>query len=309
MEPASVLVFGSLNADLVIRADRLPRKGETLQGGDLAVYPGGKGANQAYAAARLGARTMMFGAVGRDVFGDLLLESLKGGGVDVSGIRRTDGATGCASITVLPDGDNSILLAPGANATINEHWADAMAPDLERKPIVLCQLEVPLPAVTALLQSAAAKGARVILDPAPACPLSSELLRLAYMVTPNQTECALLIGRPDQPPETYEDAREAARLLHERGVGQVIVKMGERGCFVSAGDESFVVPAFTVEAVDTTAAGDTFNAGVAAALAEGRSLREAVELGSAAAAISVTRAGAQASAPTREEAERLMRGN
>ena len=309
MGRTSVLVFGSLNADLVIRADRLPRKGETLQGGDLAVYPGGKGANQAYAAARLGARAMMFGAVGRDVFGDLLLESLKGGGVDVSGVQRTAGATGCASITVLPDGDNSILLAPGANATLNEHWADAMAQELERKPIVLCQLEVPLPAVQALLESAAAKGARVILDPAPAQPLTSELLRLAYMVTPNQTECALLIGRPDQQPETHQEARDAALLLHDRGVNIAIVKMGELGCLVSTGKEAFAVSAYKVEAVDTTAAGDTFNAGVAAALAEGRSLREAVELGSAAAAISVTRAGAQASAPTREEAERLMRGN
>jgi len=311
METKAVLVFGSLNADLVIRADRLPREGETLQGGDLAVYPGGKGANQAFAAARLGAKTSMFGAVGSDVFGDLLLESLRGGAVDVSGVQRTDRATGSALITVLPNGENSILLAPGANAAVDPSWLDTMAKALDGKPIVLCQLEVPLPSVEALLRMAAPKGARVILDPAPARALDAEILRLAHIVTPNQTECALLIDRVNRPPETYEDAREACRLLHERGVGIAIVKMGEQGCFVSDGTasstESFIIPAYSVDPVDTTAAGDTFNAGLAAALAEGRSLRSAVELGTAAAAISVTRPGAQASAPTRQEAEDLMR--
>lgn len=307
MESTAVLVFGSLNADLVIRADRLPREGETLAGGDLSVYPGGKGANQAYAAARLGARTAMFGAVGRDVFGDLLLESLQGAGVDVSGVRRTERATGSASITVLPTGENSILLAPGANAAVEPSWLAAMAPALDQRPIVLCQLEVPLPSVAALLRDAAERGARVILDPAPARPLDAELLRLAHIVTPNQTECAILLDRPEAPPESYEDAREACRLLHERGVGAAIVKMGERGCFVSTGKETFVVPSHSVDATDTTAAGDTFNAGLAAGLAEGLSLREAVELGAAAAAISVTRPGAQASAPTRQETEDFMR--
>ena len=307
MPPSPVLVFGSLNADLVIRADRLPREGETLQGGDLAVYPGGKGANQAYAAARLGAQTTMYGAVGRDVFGDLLLESLSTGEVDVSGVRRLDRATGCASITVLPGGENAILIAPGANGAVDSTWVDAMAPALDLQPIVLCQLEVPLPGVEALLRGAHAKRARVILDPAPAQPLDAALLRLAHIVTPNQTECAMLMGRPDQPPETYEDAREAASRLHELGVRIAIVKMGEQGCLVSDGGESFVVPAHRVKPVDTTAAGDTFNAGVAAGLAEGLSLREAVELGAAAAAISVTRPGAQTSAPTRGEVEDLLR--
>ncbi len=301
-----VVVLGSLNADLVIRADRLPHAGETLQGGDLAVYPGGKGANQANAAARLGAQTAMYGAVGRDVFGELLLDSLGQAGVDVGGVQRIDRATGCASITVLPSGENAILLAPGANGAVDASWPRAMAPSLERRPIVLCQLEVPLPAVEALLRASAEKGAQVILDPAPAQPLASELLRLAHIVTPNQTECAILVGRPDQPPRSYEDARDAARLLHERGVHIAIVKMGEQGCLVSDGADSFTVPAHRVDPVDTTAAGDTFNAGVAAGLAEGLSLRAAVELGSAAAAVSVTRSGAQTSAPTREEVTRFV---
>ena len=307
MDSLPVLVFGSLNADLVIRADRLPREGETLQGGDLAVYPGGKGANQAYAAARLGARTAMYGAVGNDVFGDLLLESLRSAGVDVSGVARSGRATGSASITVLPNGENSILLAPGANAAVDASWVEGMGAALDQQPIVLCQLEVSLSAVTALLRSASARGARVILDPAPACSLDSEILALAHILTPNQTECALLIGQADRPPQTYEDAREACRLLHARGVRAAIVKMGEAGCFVSADGESFVVPAHRVNAIDTTAAGDTFNAGLAAALAEGQALRPAVELANAAAAISVTRPGAQASAPTRAEAEQQMR--
>jgi ribokinase len=307
MEISPVLVFGSLNADLVIRADRLPREGETLQGGDLCVYPGGKGANQAFAAARLGARTAMYGAVGTDVFGDLLLENLCGAGVDVSGVQRTNRATGSASITVLPNGENSILIAPGANAAVDQSWVEAMAPALDLQPIVLCQLETPLASVEALLQAAAARRVSVILDPAPACPLRAEVLELAHFVTPNQTECALLLGRPDQPPETFEEARQAADELHRRGVRTVIVKMGERGCFVSNGAEAFVTPAYNVEAIDTTAAGDTFNAGLAAGLAEGLPLREAVELGAAAAAISVTRVGAQVSAPTRAETEELMR--
>ncbi|MBI1356687.1 MAG: ribokinase [Acidobacteria bacterium] len=306
MKPTPVLVFGSLNADLVIRADRLPRAGETLQGGDLAVYPGGKGANQACAAARLGADVRMFGAVGRDVFGDLLLESLRGYGADASGVRRLERSTGSASITVLPNGDNAILLAPGANGAVDASWVDAMGPSLGDKPIVLCQLEVPLPAVEALLVAADAKGARVILDPAPAYPLSPELLVRASIVTPNQTEAALLIGRPEAPPATYEDAREVCRLLHERGVRTAIVKMGEQGCLVSDGGEPFVAPAHRVKAVDTTAAGDTFNGALAAALAEGLDLRAAVAFGNAAAAISVTRPGAQSSAPERAEVERLL---
>jgi ribokinase len=273
----------------------------------LAVYPGGKGANQAYAAARLGAKTAMYGAVGHDVFGDLLLESLRQAGVNVSGVRRTARATGSASIVVLPNGENSILIAPGANAAVDESWIEGMAPALDCQPIVLCQLETPLPAVRALLLAASSRNARVILDPAPACALDSEMLSLADIVTPNQTECALLISRATQPPVSYEDAREACLLLHARGVRTAILKMGEAGCFVSGRGETFIVSAHSVKAVDTTAAGDTFNAGLAAALAEGQSLRAAVGLANAAAAISVTRAGAQASAPTRAEAEQLMR--
>ena len=258
MTAVPILVLGSLNADLVIRAERLPRAGETLQGGDLAVYPGGKGANQACAAARLGAAVRMFGAVGRDVFGDLLLDSLRSCGVGSAGVRRLDRATGCASIAVLPGGDNAILLAPGANAAVDASWADALP--FEARSIALCQLEIPLPAVEALLARAAAAGARVILDPAPARALAPELLRLAHIVTPNQTEAAALIGRPDQPPVTYDDARDACRLLHERGVSTAIVKMGERGCFVSSGSEAWVIAAYKVEAVDTTGAGTSSTA-------------------------------------------------
>jgi ribokinase len=301
-----IFVLGSLNADLVIQADRLPTAGETLHGRDLSIYPGGKGANQAYAAARLGAKVAMFGAVGQDVFGDLLLESLKNSGVDLGGVVRSERATGSASITVLPNGENAILLSPGANASVSATWVEGLATKLSADQLVLCQLEVPFAAVEALLKISSEKGARGILDPAPAIELSSETLRLAEIVTPNQAECAVLLNRESQQPRTFEEGLEACRSLHERGVRIAIVKMGALGCVVSDGIESFTVEAYPVDAVDTTAAGDTFNAGLAAALATGSTLREAVEFGNAAAALSVTRPGAQSSAPSREEVERLL---
>jgi ribokinase len=305
----SIFVLGSLNADLVVQAERLPTPGETLQGSDLSIYPGGKGANQACAAARLGAKVAMFGFVGRDVFADPLLESLKNCGVDRAGVERSDRATGSASITVLPNGENTILLSPGANASVTAPWVEGLAPKLSVGQFVLCQLEVPFPAVEALLRVSSEKGARVILDPAPARQLSPETLCLAEIVTPNQAECAVLLDREGQPPRTFEEGLEACRSLHERGVRTAIVKMGELGCAVSDGDQSFAVEVYQVDPVDTTAAGDTFNAGLAAALAGGSDLRAAVEFGNAAAALSVTRAGAQSSAPSRAEVEDLMKGS
>ncbi|MDA1233861.1 MAG: ribokinase [Acidobacteria bacterium] len=302
----SIFVLGSLNADLVIQADRLPTPGETLQGSDLSIYPGGKGANQACAAARLGAKVAMFGAVGQDVFGDLLLESLTNSGVDSGGVVRSERATGSASITVLPNGENSILLSPGANASVSASWVEGLAPKLSADQLVLCQLEVPFAAVEALLKISNEKGARVILDPAPAIELSPETLRLAEIVTPNQAECAVLLNRESQQPRTFEEGLEACRGLHARGVRTAIVKMGDLGCVVSDGNESFAVEAYQVDPIDTTAAGDTFNAGLAAALATGSTLREAVEFGNEAAALSVTRPGAQSSAPSREEVERQL---
>ena len=198
------------------------------------------------------------------------------------------------------------MLSPGANASVSATWVEGLATKLSADQLVLCQLEVPFAAVEALLKISSEKGARGILDPAPAIELSSETLRLAEIVTPNQAECAVLLNRESQQPRTFEEGLEACRSLHERGVRIAIVKMGALGCVVSDGIESFTVEAYPVDAVDTTAAGDTFNAGLAAALATGSTLREAVEFGNAAAALSVTRPGAQSSAPSREEVERLL---
>ena len=301
-----LFVLGSLNADLVIRADRLPAPGETLHGSDLSVYPGGKGANQACAAARLGAQVEMHGFVGHDVFGDLLLESLKNRGAGSAGVERSERATGSASITVLPNGENAILLSPGANASVTAQWVESVTTKLSAGQLVLCQLETPFAGVEALLRISSEKGARVILDPAPARKLGPETLSLAEIVTPNQAECAVLLDSEGQPPRTFQDGLEACRGLHDRGVRTAIVKMGDLGCVVSDGDQSFTVAAHEVEPVDTTAAGDTFNAGLAAALARGSQLRAAVEFGNAAAALSVTRPGAQNSAPSRVEVERLL---
>ena len=306
MTNKSIVVLGSLNADLVIQSDRLPRPGETLQGSDLSIYPGGKGANQACAAARLGASVEMFGFVGQDVFGDLLLASLKSCGVNPAGVARSDRATGSAVITVLKNGENAILLSPGANASVTASWVEGVTTNLSAGQLVLCQLEIPFAAVEALLRISSEKGARVILDPAPARKLDPETLSLAEIVTPNQAECALLLDREGQEPRTVHDGLEACRSLHQRGIRTAIIKMGDLGCVVSDGHQSFTVPAHQVEPVDTTAAGDTFNAGLAASLALGQDLRAAVEFGNAAAAISVTRPGAQNSAPSRLEVERLL---
>lgn len=304
----TVVVVGSLNADLVLRAPRLPLPGETLAAEDLAVFPGGKGANQACAAARLGAGVVMFGMVGKDVFAGLLLDSLERSGVNPLGVDSVGRATGVAAITVLPHGENTILLSPGANACVSATWVNERLSFLSPDHIVMCQLEIPEPAVEALLKLAAARGATCMLDPAPARPLEPGLLRLVRYVTPNQTEAAILAGKPDSPPQNFAQAAEVSRTLRRVGVRTVILKMGAAGVWIAGEDEEYAVPGFPMDAKDTTAAGDTFNGALAAALAEGRPLREAAEFANAAAAISVTRPGAQASIPDRTEVSHFLKG-
>lgn len=300
--PHRVLVLGSLNADLVVEAERLPRPGETLGGGDLCTYPGGKGANQALAAARLGARVSMAGAVGRDHLADLLLRSQQDAGVDCSAVARVDRPTGVALITVLPGGQNAILLSPGANHTVTPDAAEQACCALAKGDLLLCQLETPLEAVVAAMRTARARGATTMLDPAPAQEMSDETLALADILTPNETEAAMLTGLPaDAEPDRI------ATVLLGRGPRIVILKRGERGSYVATHSGAvFDVPARAVEAVDTTAAGDVYNAALACALAEETALPDAVRFATAAAAISVTRRGAQPSAPNRDEVDALL---
>jgi ribokinase len=303
--------------DLVLSVDRLPRAGETIAGGDLALYPGGKGANQACAAGRLGGRVSMIALVGQDAFGDRLIESLQQAGVDTTGVGRSDRATGCASIYVMPNGENSIVISPGANAALvpaalpcsaRAHAcsvdtpvdASLAASVIASGDYLLAQLETPLETVQAAFQAARDSRALTILDPAPARALPGALLGLVDFLTPNQTEAATILGAPDMQIRTFQDAAEAATQLLKLGPTGVVIKLGSLGCFVHT--PAFVGPveAFPVSAVDTTAAGDVFNGAFAVALAEGKPVAEAARFANAAAAISVTRPGAQSSVPTRE---------
>jgi len=286
-----IWVFGSLNADLVVEVERQPRPGETLSGGDLAVIPGGKGANQAVAAARLGAEARMVGSVGEDAFAPILLRSLTHARVDHSRIRRSSRPTGTALITVAKSGENSIVISPGANADSTPESVVEDLAEIETGDFLLCQLESPLDAVEAALRYARSRGARTMLDPAPARPLPASLLREVDILTPNEAEATTLLSSGP------EDPAAQAAALKAMGPGQVCLKLGVNGFFLGR-----AYPAFQVDAVDTTAAGDVFNAALAVALLEELPLTFAA----AAAAISVTRKGAQPSAPTRSEVESFL---
>jgi ribokinase len=301
----TVVVIGSLNADLVVRTPRFPAPGETTTGTDFAVYPGGKGANQAVAAARLGARVAMVGRVGRDDHGRLLKSSLTAAGVDPEPvIDDEDAATGVAVITIDASGQNQIVLAPGANRRLRPDDVERRRSLIESAAVVLLQLEVPTETVEAAAEIARRAGVAVVLDPAPARQEALALLPLASFVTPNETELRLLAGAAAGP-TTPEDAARMARSLLEHGARCVIAKLGAAGAIAVSRDGEWVWPGHPVQAVDTTAAGDAWNGAFAVALAEGRDLQEAGAFASAAAAISVTRPGAQPSMATRNEVERF----
>jgi len=305
-----IFVLGSANIDLVFALDRLPREGETLAGGDLALFPGGKGANQAFAAARLGGDVVMIASVGADPFGQALLASLNGAGVDTGRVRTSHRPTGCACIYVLPGGANSIVISPGANADLDAESTLSRLHDLSENDFLLAQLETPLETVEAAFAHAARIGAITILDPAPARALPPALVANVGLVTPNQTEAGVLLGDPDLPMESFADAERAASRLLAMGSRAAMLKLGAGGClYLCPGMDAPVgVPAFPVKAVDTTAAGDVFNAALAVALAEDSLIQEAMRFANAAAAVSVTRPGAQNSAPDRADIERVLAG-
>jgi ribokinase len=296
--------------DLVFALDRLPREGETLAGGDLALFPGGKGANQAFAAARLGGNVVMIGAVGHDAFGQALVSSLNGAGVDTGRVRTSARPTGCACIYVMPGGANSIVVSPGANADLDADTAVSRLHDLTANDFLLAQLETPLETVEAAFEYAARIGAVTILDPAPARTLPASLIAKASLITPNQTEACVLLGDPELQIETLADAERAIGRLVATGIRGVMLKLGAMGSMYSCPelDSPTGIAAFAVEAVDTTAAGDVFNAALAVALAEGSSTGSAMRFANAAAAVSVTRRGAQNSAPDRADVERMLAG-
>jgi len=306
----SIVVIGSLNMDFVLAVERLPLPGETILGHGFRMVPGGKGANQAHAAAKLatkGTEVRMVGLVGIDSFGNALKASLTDVGVDVRAVVNTVAeATGVAFIHVDDAGQNSITVAPGANGVLSARDIDSQRWALDGARCVLLQLEVPMQAVAEGLREARRVGTIGILDPAPAQALSQELLALVDIATPNEAEACLLLGLT---PERLSpsDAANLGNRIRELGVRSVIVKLGDRGCVYCGADQTFAMPAFPVHAVDSTAAGDTFNAALAVALVEGLGMQDALRFANAAAAISVTRAGAQTSTPERAEVEALFR--
>lgn len=296
----SVIVFGSINLDLVARTPRLPMPGETRVGHSFATLPGGKGANQAVAVARLGVATEMVGRVGGDAFGQDLLHGLKASGVGCDRVL-IDPTThsGVAVITVDDSSENNIVIIAGANGQMGAADVDRLKPLLSPAKILLLQLEIPLPTVVAAAKAAREAGVMVILDPAPArSDLPEPLYTWVDIITPNQVEASQLVEFPVTDRET---ATTAATVLHQRGVGTVIVKLGKQGALCLTHDQTWLIPAFPVKAIDTVAAGDAFNGGLAAALAIGMPLQQATTQAAAVAALSVTKPGAQPSLPTREE--------
>ncbi len=303
-----IVVVGSLNMDFVVRVEHLPAPGETVLGRGFQMIPGGKGANQAYAAARLGGNVAMIGRVGYDLFADHLKASLSSAGVDVSAVHASrEEPTGVALIWVDGRGQNSIVVASGANRELNATDVEAMRKVFRGAGWALFQLESPLATVEAALTVSRQEGLRTILDPAPAQPLRRELLEHVDILTPNESEALLLLGRPPGR-VSVEESEELSSQLRGLGCRTVILKLGDRGCYARSDDVARHVATFPVEAVDSTAAGDTFNAALAVALSEGQAIEPAARFANAAAALSVTRIGAQASAPGRDETLALLRG-
>ena len=295
-----IVVVGSINMDLVAHTCQIPVPGETVIGTGFATTPGGKGANQAVAAARLGYPVSMVGAVGDDVFGQALLDNLATASVDTSAVARVPGPSGIASILVADNGENSIVVVPGANAKMDCAAIDRQAALIRSAGMVLCQLELPLETVSHTLDLCAEAGVPVILDPAPAAQLPNQAFHQATWFTPNETEAAYYLGDPSAP-------EQAAQQLLNMGLTGVVLKRGAEGAYVAvAGGKAAWVKPFLVQPVDTVAAGDCFNGAFAVALLECNAPWAAARIASAAAAISVTRSGAQTSMPSRAEVDAFL---
>ena len=299
-----VVVVGGINMDLVSYSERFPKVGETVAGHRFLTYAGGKGANQAVAAARMGARTVMVGRVGDDMFGPQLRDGLRKVGIDVSRIALRRGETsGIAMISIDGSAQNRIVQVLGANSTCGEGEAARTLEAMSDASVLMLQLEVPIEVSLAAARGAEASGKTIMLDPGPVRPVPDELLALSSIITPNETEAEALVGFAI---DGREAAARAAGDLLSRGVGMAVIKLGAQGAYFATPDQSGFQPSFPVEAVDSVAAGDAFNGALAVCLAEGTPLPEAVRAACAAGALAVTTTGAQDSMPTREAVEELL---
>ena len=305
MQTPRIIVVGSSNTDMIIKLDRIPRPGETILGGAFVTAAGGKGANQAVGAARAGGQVTFIARVGQDMFGDQAVAGFVRDGINVKHISRDKTSpSGVALIFVAKDGENSIAVAGGANGKLSPDDVKKAKSVFAGASVLVMQLETPLETVQAAADLAAKASVPVILNPAPARPLPDKLLKRVAILTPNETEAELLTGIAVKDDSS---AAAAAAKLRARGVQTVIITLGARGAYVATKGSGQLVPGFKVKTVDTTAAGDIFNGALAVALAEAKPLEHAVRFANAAAAISVTRLGAQPSAPTRPEIERFLK--
>jgi ribokinase len=296
-----ILVIGSSNTDMVVKTEHFPDPGETVLGGQFFMFPGGKGANQAIAAARLGGQVSFLAKLGKDLFGEASLQGFREAGINTDYIARDELlASGVALITVNQNGQNTIVVAPGANDSLSTRDIGKAKKLFEEATLMLIQLEIPIPSVIDAIQHAWEAGNRVVLNPAPARQLPEGIWEKIFLFTPNESEAAFYTGMEIS---SFDQARLAAEKLRAKGVGHVVVTMGSRGSYYHGPEGNFHIPALPVQAVDTTAAGDVFNGALCVALAEKKNWSDALHFASRAAAISVTRLGAQSSAPTREEVD------
>lgn len=302
-----IVVIGSLNMDMVVRTKRSPDAGETLIGQAFALSPGGKGANQAVAAARLGAEVSMIGRVGKDTFGSEMLEIIRNEGIHIEHISVSEHqATGVASIVIEEDGENRIIVVPGANIELTVEDIQALEAVISQAKIIVLQLEMDLAMSEQATAIAHRKGIPVILNPAPARVLKDEMLAQVSYLTPNETEAGILSGMTVDSAETAE---QAARILLQKGVQNVIVTLGSKGALIVNAEGAKAVPGFPVKAVDTVAAGDSFNGALAQQLVLGKTLEEAVSFANAVGALAVGKEGAIPSLPQLSEVEEFLKRN
>lgn len=297
-------VIGSLNMDYNFQVKLLPQKGQTILAEDFTTAPGGKGANQAAAIARLGEEVVMIGAIGDDANGVLLKNSMKNMKVTTA-LKKVRTPTGNAFITIDENGNNTILVYPGANYDLDISWIEKYKEVIKKSSFVILQLEIPIDTVVDSIEFAKSLGTKVILNPAPAKKLPEKVFSMVDIITPNETELSALA---ETDVKSREDVKRASKILLEKGAKNIVVTLGEHGCFFKNSNEELFVESFDVKAVDTTAAGDAFNGALAVALGEGKTIKDALRFSNAVGALTTTKLGAQKSLPTREDVQKL-RGN